>query len=169
MKQIALVLLIYLGSAVYSQEQVPQLLTHAVQCLAVKNSFPRSQVKELTFGYLVDENSYPGEKVLYVVNYTAPAKSNGLAFAIYLTQHGDHQVFNIQNNASFVLSKHDIHGVSFVSPPLGGPWTQERLASAVERIEKRPRFTIPVRDIVVADASTDCESYTDPQPKPATK
>jgi hypothetical protein len=155
--------------AVFAQEQPPKLLVQAAQCLAVKKNFPRSTATELTFGYLVDEKSYPGTKVMYVVSYAAPMRSNGLVFAIVLTEQDDHQVFDIQNNASFVLSKRDIHGVSFVTPPLGGDWTQERLASAVERIEKQPRFTIPVGDFVVADASTSCESYTDPQPKPNAK
>jgi len=144
-------------------------LTHAAHCLATKHFLPLSKHRELTFGYLVDEKSYPGQKIMYVVSYVAPMRSNGLVFAIVLTEQDDHQVFDIQNNASFVLSKHDIHGVSFVTPPLGGDWTQERLASAVERIEKQPRFTIKVRDFVVADASTSCESYTDPQPKPNAK
>jgi hypothetical protein len=88
-----------------------------------------------------------------------------LVFAIFLTRDGDHQVFNIQNNASFVLSKEDVHGVSFVDPPLGGTWTQGRLASAIDQIEKQPRLAIPVRDFLAVDASSSCESYTDPQPK----
>jgi hypothetical protein len=166
MKKLTLALLLLASCAVKarSQEQPPQLLIRAAHCLTAKHFFPRSKVTELTFGYLVDEKSYPGIKVMYVVNYAAPARSNGSVFAIVLTHRVDHQVFNIQNNADFVLSKRDTHGVSFVTPPLGGDWTQERLASAVEHIEKQPRFTIPIRDFVVADASASCESYTDPQP-----
>lgn len=171
MKNIALVLLL-LASCVATarpQEQPPQLLIRAAYCLYVKNYFPSSKVKELTFGYLVDEKSYPGKKVMYVVTYVAPARSNGSGFAIVLTQSDGHQIFNIQNNASFVLSKRDMYGVSFVTPPLGGDWTQGRLASAIERIEKQPRFTIAVRDFAVEDSSTSCESYTDPQPRPNAK
>lgn len=167
MKKLALALLLLASyaAAARPQERSPQLLIRAAHCLAVKNYFPRSNVTELTFGYLVDRKSYPGKKVMYVVTYAAPARSNGLVFAIVLTQRDDRQVFDIQNNASFVLSKRDIHGVSFVTPPLGGDWTQERLVSAVERIEKQDRFTIPVRDIIAAEPSILCESYTDPQPK----
>ena len=167
MKKISLVVLLLscIAATAWSQEPTPQLLIRAAHCLSVKNFLPRSKATALTFGYLVDEESYPGEKVIYVVTYAAPTKSKGLVFAVFLTEHGDYQVFNIQNNASFVLSKNDIHGVSFVNPPLGGVWTQERLASAIERIEKQPRFTIPVRDFLASDTSTSCESYTDPQPK----
>jgi hypothetical protein len=155
--------------AVFAQEQPPKLLVHAAQCLETKQFLPSSKATKLAFGYFLDEKSYPGTKEMYVVVYAAPARSNRLVFAIVLTQQDGHEVFDIQNNASFVLSKSEPIGVSFVNPPLGGTWTQEHLASAVERIEKQPRFTIPVGDFVVADASTSCESYTDPQPKPNAK
>jgi hypothetical protein len=159
---LALLLLICLCASGHSQEQPPQLLIRAAHCLAIKEELPRSKARALTFGYLVDEQSYPGTKEMYVVMYAAPARSNGLVFAIVLTQQDDHEVFNIQNNASFVLSKKgDFGGVDFVTPPLGGTWTQEHLASAIERIEKQPRFTVAVKDLLAADPLTDCASYTD--------
>lgn len=170
MKKIALALLLLASvAAARPQERRPQLLIHAAHCLAIKNFFPRSNVPELTFGYLVDEKSYPGQKIMYVVTYAAPERSNGLVFAIVLTQRDDHQVFDIQNNASFVLSKRGIHGVSFATPPLGGDWTQERIASAVKRIEKQPKVTLSMKNLLAVDSSFSCEAYTDPQPKPATK
>ncbi len=170
MRGIALVLLLLASCAATArpQEQPPPLLIHAARCLATKHFLRLSRHRELTFGYLVDEKSYPGQKIMYVVTYATPARSSGSAFAIVLTQQNDSQIFDIQNNADFVLSKRDIHGVSFTSPPLGGDWTQERLASAVAQIEKQPRLTVPVKDFV-AENSTSCESYTDPQPKPDAK
>jgi hypothetical protein len=161
----AISLVICLGATVHSQEQTPQLLFRAAHCLAVKDFLPSSRSKTLILGYLLDEKSYAGDKVIYLVQYAAPARSNGLVFAIFLTERDGHQDFNIQNNASFVLSKDDLHGVSFVNPPLGGTWTQERLASAIERIEKLSRFAIPVKELYTADPSISCESYTDPQPR----
>ena len=158
---LAISLLIGLGATVHSQEQAPLLLVRAAHCLAAKDHLPSPSAKTLGFGYLVDEKSYPGERVLYLVNYAAPTRSNGLVFVIFLTEHEGSQVFNIQNNASFVLSKDDRDGVSFVNPPLNGTWTQEHLASAIVRIEKQPRFTIPIRDILAVPPLTDCESYTD--------
>ncbi len=140
-------------------------MIRAAHCLAVKEELPRSKARALTFGYLLDEQSYPGTKEMYVVIYAAPARSNGLVFAIVLTQQDDREVFDIQNNASFVLSRDGIDGVSFVNPPLGGTWTQEHLASAIKQIEKQPRFAVSVKDLFAADPSLVCESYTDPQPK----
>ncbi|MGB7986626.1 MAG: hypothetical protein WCF54_15775 [Terracidiphilus sp.] len=166
---IAVLLLIFLSANVRSLEPAPQLLTQAIHCLAVKSFLPSSGTNKLLFGYYFDEKSYPGEKVLYVVNFASPTRSNGLVFALFLSQDNNHQVFNIQNNASFVLSKDDVYGVSFVNPPLGGGWTQERLANAIDQIEKQPRFNVSVRDFLAADTSTSCESYTNPQPKEGDK
>jgi hypothetical protein len=140
-------------------------LVHAAQCLGAKQFLPSSRATKLTFGYFLDEKSYPGTKELYVVVYAAPARSNGLVFAIVSTQRDDHQIYDIQNNARFVLSKDEPVGVSFVDPPLGGTWTQEHLASAIKEIEKQHRFVISVRDLSATDATVVCESYTDPQPK----
>lgn|GEM_PF-1315224 len=152
---------VVVGSAA---QTTPQLLSRAARCLAVENFLPSSRATRLTFGYFLDEKSYAPDKEIYVVMYAAPTRSNGLVFAIVFTEHQGLQDFNIQNNASFVLSKDGPHGVDFVDPPLGGTWTQEHLASAIRQIEKQPRFAISVKDLSAADASIHCESYADPQP-----
>lgn len=162
---LAISLVLWLGANAQAQEQAPELLFRAAQCLAVKSFLPSPKAKGLDFGYLVDEKSYPGDKVIYVVMYAAPARTNGLVFVIFLTQRADLQDYNIQNNASFALSKADADGVVFKNPPLGGAWTQEHIAAAVKQIEKQPRFTIAAKDLSDAYPSAFCESYTDPQPK----
>jgi len=93
-------------------------LTRAAYCLAVKDFLPSFRPKRLSFGYLLDEESYPGDKVLYLVQHAAPARSNGWVFAIWLTERDGHQNFNIQKNASFVLFKDEFDGVSFEPPHL---------------------------------------------------
>jgi len=171
MKNVALAIsiLLCLSATVYSQEHAPQLLLHAAQCLEVKRFLSTSEATKLTFGYSLDEKSYPGDRVIYMVRYAAPARSDGWVFAIFLTEHDGHQVFNIQNNASFVLSQDEPIGVSFVTPPLGGAWTQEHLASAIKKIEKQPRFDISLKELSAADSSPVCEAYTDPQVKKSEK
>jgi hypothetical protein len=161
---LAMLSVIFIITTADSQKQTPSLLIGAARCLAVKDYLPSSRVRSLSFGFLLDEKSYPGEKVLYVVNYKSPARSNGLVFAIFVTEHEGSKVFDIQNNASFVLSNSDPSGVDFVTPPLGGTWTQERLTSAIMQIEKQPRFSISVQDLSTLDPAIRCESYTDPQP-----
>ena len=158
-------LLMCLPATARSQEQPPQLLLHAAQCLEAKEFLPSLNATRLTFGYFLDEKSYAPAKVIYVVNYATPARSNGLVFAVFLSENNGYQKFNVQNNASFVLSKSELIGVSFKDPPLGGTWTQEHLASAIKQIEKQRRFTIPVTDLSSMDTSISCEAYTDPHRK----
>lgn len=167
MRKIALgiTLLICLATTGRSQEQPPQLLLRAAQCLKAKKFLPSSNSTKLTFGYFLDEKSYPNDKVIYVVNYPTPSRSKGLVFAVFFSEKDRHQNFNVQNNASFVLSKSEPSGVLFENPPLGGTWTQEHLASAVKQIEKQPRFTVPVTELSSMDTSASCESYADPQRK----
>jgi hypothetical protein len=160
---LAVLLLSCVAATAWPQEQAPQLLLHAAQCLEAKQFLPSSKTTKRTFGYFLDEKSYPGDRVVYLVEYAAPSRSNGLVFTIVFTQRDDHEVFDIQNNASFVLSKDEPIGVSFVDPPLGGTWTQEHLASAIKKIEKQPRFALSVNDLSTADTSLVCEAYTDPQ------
>ena len=166
---LAISLLFWLGATGYSQEQTPQLLLHAAQCLEAKKFLSSSEAAKLIFGYSLDEKSYPGDRVIYLVKYAAPARSDGLVFAIFLTEHDGHQAFNIQNNARFVLSRDEPIGVSFPDPPLGGTWTQGHLASAIKVIEKQPRFVLSMKELLTPDHSVSCESYTDPQPKKGEK
>jgi len=167
MRKIALglALPICLAALAGPQEQPSQLLLRAVQCLEAKKFLPSSNATKLTFGYFLDEKSYPDEKVVYVINYANPARSKGLVFAVFLSDKNGHYKLNVQNNASFVLSKSEPSGVSFENPPLGGTWTHEHLASAIKQIEKQPRFAIPVKDLSPMDASISCEAYTDTQRK----
>lgn len=171
MKKFALIvsLLACFGATSQAQQDAPRLLFRAAHCLAVKHFLGPSSTGKLTFGYFLDEKSYPGDKVIYVVEFAAPTRSNGMVFAVFLSTKDGHESFNIQNNAGFVLSKREPIGVSFVTPPLGGDWTQEHLASAIREIEKHPRFTISATDLHSVDSSVSCEAYTDQQPKSATK
>ncbi len=167
MKEVALsaLLLISMTVTTRSQERPPQLLVQAVQCLQVKQFLPRSKSTKLAFGYFLDEKSYTGDKVIYIVNYTTATRSKGLVFAVFLTEHNGGREFNIQNNASFILSRNDASEVSFANPPLGGMWTQEHLSFAVKEIEKRPQFAITVKKLSSVDGAASCMAYTDPQRK----
>lgn len=168
MKCVLLGTLICLSCTAHAQDQGQALLHRAVHCLAAKNFLPPSKA-EGTFGYLLDEKSYPGKKMLYVVDYPNPSQADGFVFTLFLTDHDGRQNFNIQNNARFSLSKDVDAGVSFVAPPLGGTWTREHLVSAIKQIGKQQRFTISANDLLSVDFSVSCAAYTDPQPKPATK
>jgi hypothetical protein len=137
--------------------------------LAAKQFLPPSRKGDRTFGYVLDEKSYPGERMLYVVEYPKPSRREGLVFTIFVTDHDGHRSLNIQNNARFTASKRSDEGVSFQNPPLGGSWTQEHLVSAIKQIEKQPRLAIPAKSMLTIGPPVDCEAYTDPQPKPNAK
>jgi hypothetical protein len=155
---LALLLLSCLTTTLYAGEQAPELLIHAAQCLTAKKHLPPTKASSLNFGYLIDEESYPGEKVLYLVEYSGPGHSSGYVFSIFLTQQGSSEIFNIQNNARFVTKK---EGIDFVEPPLGGTWTQEHLTSAIKQIERQPSLTVQVKDLLRSSSAVRCVSYTD--------
>lgn len=163
MKKVALGMLLMLSSAatVQAQGQPPKLLFQAVRCLAAKKFLPSSVASKLTFGYILDKRSYPGRTVVYLVAYAAPSRSNGQIYAVFVTKHSRYHVFNIQNNATFILSKNELSGVYFVTPPLGGTWTHAHLASAIREIEKKPRFSIRVPGLSTVGESIVCDAYTD--------
>ena len=161
-KCILLGIVLCLNCATYAQNQRQELLRQAVHCLAVKNFLPPSKAAKRTFSYLLDEKSYPGEKILYVVDYRDPSRSNSFVFTLFLTGDDGRQGFNVQNNARFSLSKDVDTEVFFVDPPLGGTWIREHLVSAIKEIEKQPRLTISAKDMLAIDSSVVCESYADP-------
>ncbi|GLQ97282.1 hypothetical protein [Dyella mobilis] len=139
-------------------------MRQATHCLAKKGFLPYSESKALTFGYLVDDKSYPGKTLLYVVNYPNRSKSEGSVFTLVLANSGGRQDFSIQNNARFVEPAGGRGDVSFVAPPLGGSWTQAHLVSAIRKIEKQPNLAISARDMRAVDSSADCEAYSDALP-----
>ncbi len=169
MKCVLLGIGICLSCAAHAQDRGPELLHRAVHCLASKNFLPPSKAAKRTFGSLLDEKSYPGKKMLYVVDYPNRSRANGFVFTLFLTDMDGRQNFNIQNNARFALSKDSDEGVSFEAPPLGGTWIREHLASAVNQIEKQPKVTLPLKELLTNDSSVSCTAYTDPPSKPATK
>jgi len=150
-----------MSTIAHAQARPPQLLVEATQCLEAKDNFPSQGTKSLMMGYMLDDKSYPGQTVLYVVNYINSSGSKGFVFTIFLTAQNGVRLFNIQNNATFTYLGDSADGVSFDNPPLGGTWTQEHLISAIERIEKEGRFIVPIESGLPPSPSIQCESYTD--------
>jgi hypothetical protein len=155
---LAVTMLMMLSVGANAQEHPPDLLVHAAQCLAAKDFLAPSKSTALNFGYLIDEKSHPGDQVIYIVEYKGSSRSKGWVFVVFLKQQDRRQVFNIQNNGTFVRSK---SGVNFTGEPLGGVWTHQHLVSAIKRIEQQSRFTIPTKDLATLSTLINCESYTD--------
>lgn len=146
-----------LPAALSAQSEAPLQLSNAAHCLMEKD-FLEKPIETQRVSYFLDESSYPGKKVLYVATYKTEDRSKGYVFTVFLSSDGDQQVFNIQNNARFKLTKRN--GVDFVDPPLGGTWTQEHLSSAIEKMQEKPTFLITTKTLR-SDSTIKCESYTD--------
>jgi hypothetical protein len=142
----------------------PIELDRAVYCLAKKGfiSGNRAGARQL-FGFLGDNKSYPGKRMLYVVQYTRASRRRGQAFSIVRAEKNGRQIFDIQNNSGFSIAGRGPEPVSFVSPPLGGVWTQQHLASAIEQIAELPRYSVSVARLRASPSSVDCQSYADPR------
>jgi hypothetical protein len=108
-------------TTVHPQHQTPSILKEAAHCLSAKApgllERERRKRSELSFGYFLDKESHPGEEALYLVHYPSSSRSKGVVYVMFVTEKGGIRTFDIQNNASFVLSGKEI---DFVNPPLGG-------------------------------------------------
>ncbi len=161
---LALPALICLSIAGQPQAQVPRLLLRAAQCLATKGFLEASGATTMTFGFFLDAKSYTPDTLIYVVNFAARAPTNGFVYTVFLKEKDGTPQFDIQNNAAFALAKEGDYGVEWVTPPLGGGWTQQHLALAIKRIERQHRYAIAVALLRAPDPSLHCRAYTDPQP-----
>ncbi len=167
MKRYSILCLLFtsLSAPLFAQEKTPVLLLNAAHCLAVEKQdwlgLTRSNATTLNLGYLFDTKSYLDEKILFVVDYFDTAGHGGKVFTIFVSERSGRQIFDVQNNARFMKSKKSIGSIEFVEPPLGGTGTQEDLVAAIKRIERGPRFTVPVKDLLAPSAVTQCRSYAD--------
>ena len=161
MKRLWLVLIsLSVGLYLPAQTEFPTTLLHATQCLVAKRILIPPKRGSLDLGYTIDTKSYPGEKVLYLVEYTKE-HSEGFVFTVFLSSKHGQEGFNIQNNAKFRTSRDGFEGVDFVQDPLGGIWTQEHIVSAIKQIAKQPTVTVATKDLSVPHAGVNCEAYTD--------
>jgi hypothetical protein len=155
-----------LGVSALAQGNPPEIVRNALGCLQRKNFLPGDK-RLLSTAYWVDAKSYPGEKVLYLIVYERPNRSQGLVFSIFLDGSATRTVFDIQNNAEFLRTgRADAdfkkEGVKFVEPPLWGIWTQEHIAAAIVRIGHEHSFDLSDEGRSPTLHSDQCASYVDP-------
>jgi hypothetical protein len=167
MRKITVLLLVTICSTVlgYPQQPAPKLLNQAIYCLKTKG-FLEMTKRPSTVGYFLTTKWYPGDRALYVVAYSNAHRSAGLVFTVFVSGADDHPVLDIQNNGRFVRSSRadaafKKEGVDFVEDPLGGIWTQEHLAMAIQQIGRQEALQIRSSDILAGSDSPRCESYAD--------
>jgi hypothetical protein len=143
----------------------PRILIHTAQCLVAKRFITDTDKGPMTFGYFIDEQSYPGDRVIYVVEHTGQqdgSHATGRVFSVFFNGKTGHEKYDIQNNARFTISKNEIE---FNDPPLGGIWTQEHLITAIKIIAKSTKFVVSDKTLATADPAVLCESYVDHRKK----
>ena len=150
-----------------SEEESLTELTQAAHCLVTTGrDNHRIQIlhgnpKTLNLGSYTDTTSYPGERVLYIVDYLDPKFTKGMVFVYFIRQRKGQRIFRFENNGTFIHKKKK--EIEFPDPPLGGVWTQEHVEAAIDRIEKSPKVELFVRDLRESFPGVVCESYADPQ------
>jgi hypothetical protein len=166
-RRITVPLLVALSSSVlgYPQQPAPKFLNQAIYCLTTKD-FLEATKRPSMVGYFLTTKWYPGDKALYVVVYSNVHRSAGSVFTIFLSAGDDHPVFNIQNNGKFVRSSQangafKKEDVDFVEDPLGGIWTQEHLAMAIQEIGRRKALEIRTSELLAGPDLPRCESYAE--------
>jgi hypothetical protein len=145
--------------AAKGQEAPPARLVRAAQCLQAKHFLPPSNGPQ-SFGYLIDTESYPGNRVIYVVGRPKPAAVDGYVFALFIDHDHGRQRFNIQNNARFRSTPNGSR-IEFVDEALGGVWTHQHLISAIRRIQHGKHYLLPRELLIGTESSGGCESYSD--------
>ena len=158
-----LIVLTMLASMAFAQQRPSQELTAAVACTYHKGPFgvwaeKPANAKVITAGYVLDVKDYPGERHLLLAVFKD--HHSGQIFDFHVSRGGGKRVFSIENNANFAASG---KRVQFPDPPLGGVWTQDRLASHVREIDQGTRISIPFEKVKDLPADVVCTSYADPE------
>jgi hypothetical protein len=142
------------------QERPPSLLVQSAQCLAAKEFLVRDARANFEFGYWIDTQSYPGQPVLYVIDFLRTDGREGAVFTIFADEKHGRPNFDIQNNGKFKISASG-KSVDFPEEILGGIWTHKQVTAAIKRIERQPRLSIS-RDVVFSRSDdSSCHSYAD--------
>ncbi|MES2219733.1 MAG: hypothetical protein V4587_02060 [Acidobacteriota bacterium] len=157
---LALLLLTGLTGAAWAQ-QAPPLVLHAATCLASKQQLPTSPQTTLSVGSWTDTKSYPGKKVLYLVATSGSNHSAGRVYSIFYTVHGHHELFDIQNRATFVESTDGKGTISYVVPPIGLYDAEPAFTAAIQQLNSQPRYTVTGAEVSGPMKHTICKSYVD--------
>ena len=158
-----LLLFASLAAPLYAQlsEPPPEQLLDAGHCLATAHEdwlhLKTEQPYELELGYVDDTRTYPGQTLLYVIDYTTPIHSEGMVFAFLMHGKESHRILRLQYKAGFRQSVDGSQQIDLVDPSFGGIWTQEQIVSAIHQVGFHT-YSIPVATLVNLSDPADCES-----------
>jgi hypothetical protein len=159
MRCLAILLLTCFCTAAQVPEAPPEQLLDAAHCLAATNQDwirgAHHNAAELELGYVDDAKSYPGQELVYLVDYTTPTHSAGQVSTFLERGKAAHRVVRVQLTIAFRQSDDGSQRIELVDPPLGGIGTQDEVVAAIRKVGFHT-YTVQVGDLV--NRATQCES-----------
>ena len=150
----------FCAGALYA-DQPPKLLVDAAQCLATSKEdwlqLGRRKPTDLEMGLVTDDKAYPGERMVYVVDYSSPLHTAGSVAAFIVEGKEPSPTLRLQFNVRFVQSDEGASNVSLVNPPFGGIGTQQHVVQAIHKVGFQT-WTIPLRSLVTTPNEAECQS-----------
>jgi hypothetical protein len=140
-------LLACLGASLEAQSSgtPPDLVLDAGHCLATAGGdwlgIARENPYALELGYAsgsVDS--------LYLIDFTTPMHSQGLAFAFQTHGKGLHRELTLEFRTRFEQAVDGTQRVTLIHPPLGGIGTQDEIVAAIQRVGFHT-WQVPVADL----------------------
>lgn len=161
MRVFAVILTISFCAGALYADQPPKLLVDAAQCLATSKEdwleLGHRKPTDLEMGLVTDDKSYPGQQLLYVVDFASPLHTSGSVATFVVNGKEPHLILRLQYNVQFVQSDEGASNVRLVDPPFGGIGTQQHVVNAIHKVGFQT-FTIPVQSLVTKPNAAECQS-----------
>lgn len=161
MRAFAVLLVVIFSSGSLLADEPPKILVDAAQCLATSKEdwlqLGHRKPTDLEMGLFTDDKAYPGERMLYVVDYSSPLHTAGSVAAFIVQGKEPSPTLRLQFNVQFVQSDEGASNVSLVNPPFGGIGTQEHVIQAIHKVGFQT-WSIPVQSLVTKPNAAACES-----------
>lgn len=146
-----------------AQEQPPDLLVDAGQCLgtAKKDWLDLAHRKEATveLGSTTVAGERHGEQMLYLVDYATSLHSEGTVFSFLVVEDKHHSVLRLLFPTRFRQTFWDDGSwrIELLDPPYGGIGTHDEISSAIRQNGFEVTFKIPVTQLQKSPDSVSCE------------
>jgi hypothetical protein len=151
------------GASVGAQnsEAPPDLLSEAGHCLATADGdwfdLSRDDPYALELGYVEGEKSSSGGDSLYLIDFTTPTHSQGLAFAFETRGKGAHRELMLDFRTRFQQTVDGTQRVNLVNPTLGGVGSHDEIVAAIQQVGFHT-WKVPVADLRNGSRSVSCKT-----------
>jgi len=162
LRRSVVILLACLSQPLLSQipEPPPDVLLDAGHCLAASGqdwlNLARESPYQLELGYVAGKSG-SGDSPLYLIDFTTPTHTEGLAFAFLTHGKDPHRALLLEFRTRFRQTDDGSAQVSLVDPPLGGIGTQDEILDAIHQVGFHT-WTVPVADLRSHAGSAECDT-----------